>query len=80
MKLIKLKAVYGGAAESVRVRCLKTGTLSPVWNEAAEQGWVMDAHGPAFAAYYSPEAAATLTGEEAASLGEAHRKNSPVHF
>lgn len=45
------------AAGSITVTCSATGKRLP-WNDAARSGWVADLNGPAFNAYYSPEAIA----------------------
>lgn len=43
------------AKGSIQVICKGTGKRLP-WNAAARAGWVADLNGPAFSAYYSPEA------------------------
>ena len=70
MNLRKIKPVDPfGVAALARVTCLATGANLP-WNEAAAAGWFADGAGVPFAAYYSPEAAATLTPVSAAVFSE----------
>lgn len=64
MRTIALKHQPGLAGE-IKVTCCKTGKRA-MWNDAACDGWVADANGKPFHAYYSPEGLALEANDRAA--------------
>lgn len=59
-KFVPLKAQEKGLPSEIRIRCNYSGRVAR-WDEAVSLGWVADANGTPFNAYYSPEAVQYLS-------------------